>query len=56
MNDIVKQLRANSECHAPHLMIAAADEIQRLRDEVKDCENLIDLYERAEADRTRFQD
>ena len=31
MKDIVDILRANSECHAPHLMLQAADEIELLR-------------------------
>lgn len=33
MNDIVTQLRTNSECLAPSIMLAAADEIERLRKE-----------------------
>jgi hypothetical protein len=33
MKDIAKQLRANSECLAPSIMLAAADEIERLRKE-----------------------
>ena len=33
MKDIVTQLRANSECLAPSIMLAAADEIERLREE-----------------------
>jgi hypothetical protein len=32
-NDIVNQLRMNSECLAPSIMLAAADEIERLRKE-----------------------
>jgi hypothetical protein len=31
MKDIVTQLRANSECLAPSIMLEAADEIERLR-------------------------
>tara|TARA_R110002126_G_scaffold53681_3_gene145615 strand:+ start:456 stop:704 length:249 start_codon:yes stop_codon:yes gene_type:complete len=31
--DIVTQLRTNSECLAPSIMLAAADEIERLRKE-----------------------
>ena len=31
MKDIVTQLRTNSECLAPSIMLAAADEIERLR-------------------------
>jgi hypothetical protein len=31
VKDIVDILRANSECHAPHLMLQAADEIELLR-------------------------
>jgi hypothetical protein len=31
MKDLVAILRANSECHAPHLMLQAADEIELLR-------------------------
>jgi hypothetical protein len=31
--DIVNQLRTNSECLAPSIMLAAADEIERLRAE-----------------------
>lgn len=30
-SDIVNQLRTNSECLAPSIMLAAADEIERLR-------------------------
>ena len=33
MKDIVTQLRTNSECLAPSIMLAAADEIERLRKE-----------------------
>ena len=33
MKDIVSQLRTNSECLAPSIMLAAADEIERLRAE-----------------------
>ena len=33
MKDIVTQLRTNSECLAPSIMLAAADEIERLRRE-----------------------
>jgi cell division protein FtsB len=33
MKDIVTQLRANSECLAPSIMLEAADEIERLRAE-----------------------
>ena len=33
MKDIVTQLRTNSECLAPSIMLAAADEIERLRSE-----------------------
>jgi len=33
MKDIVTQLRANSECLAPSIMLEAADEIERLRKE-----------------------
>ena len=33
MKDIVTQLRTNSECLAPSIMLAAADEIERLREE-----------------------
>jgi hypothetical protein len=33
MKDIVTQLRTNSECLAPSIMLAAADEIERLRAE-----------------------
>ena len=32
-SDIVVQLRMNSECLAPSIMLAAADEIERLREE-----------------------
>jgi hypothetical protein len=32
-SDIVVQLRMNSECLAPSIMLAAADEIERLRKE-----------------------
>jgi hypothetical protein len=38
MKDIVKQLRANSECLAPSIMLEAADTIERLlaeRDEAR---------------------
>jgi hypothetical protein len=33
MTDIVTQLRTNSECLAPSIMLAAADEIEQLRKE-----------------------
>lgn len=33
MKDIVTQLRTNSECLAPSIMLAAADEIEQLRKE-----------------------
>ena len=33
MKDIVTQLRTNSECLAPSIMLAAADEIERIRAE-----------------------
>ena len=33
MKDIVTQLRTNSECLAPSIMLAAADEIERVRAE-----------------------
>ena len=33
MKDIVTQLRTNSECLAPSIMLAAADEIEQLRRE-----------------------
>ena len=33
MKDIITQLRTNSECLAPSIMLAAADEIERLRAE-----------------------
>ena len=33
MKDIVTQLRANSECLAPSIMLEAADTIERLREE-----------------------
>jgi hypothetical protein len=33
MKDIVTQLRTNSECLAPSIMLAAADEIEQLRAE-----------------------
>jgi len=33
VKDIVTQLRTNSECLAPSIMLEAADEIERLREE-----------------------
>jgi hypothetical protein len=36
MKDIVTQLRMNSECLAPSIMLAAAAEIERLREERDD--------------------
>jgi hypothetical protein len=33
MKDIINQLRMNSECLAPSIMLKAADEIERLRAE-----------------------
>ena len=36
MKDIVTQLRANSECLAPSIMLEAADTIERLREERDD--------------------
>lgn len=34
----------------------AADEIERLRKELQECEKLIDEYQRADADRTRWEE
>jgi hypothetical protein len=36
MKDIVTQLRTNSECLAPSIMLEAADTIERLREERDD--------------------
>ena len=36
------------------ILHAAADEIERLRNEIQECENLIDEYQREDADRTRW--
>lgn len=45
--NLIKILRANSECHAPHLMLEAADEIELLRIGVAEA-----LRERDEANAT----
>jgi len=34
-SEIVNRLRQNSECLAPSIMLEAADEIERLREEVR---------------------
>ena len=51
MKDIVTQLRTNSECLAPSIMLAAADEIDRqteiivtLRQELKDAKARNTMY------------
>ena len=51
MKDIVTQLRTNSECLAPSIMLAAADEIERqteiivtLRQELKEAKARNTLY------------
>jgi hypothetical protein len=51
MKDIVTQLRTNSECLAPSIMLAAADEIERqteiivtLRQELKDAKARNTMY------------
>jgi hypothetical protein len=44
MKDIVTQLRTNSECLAPSIMLAAADEIERLRAELKDAKARNTMY------------
>lgn len=44
MKDIVTQLRTNSECLAPSIMLAAADEIERLRAELKEAKARNTLY------------
>lgn len=50
--DIVYRLR-----HDCISLIAdeAADEIERLRKELKECEDLLDEYQRVETDRTRWE-
>jgi hypothetical protein len=52
MNDIVTRLRR--DCMS---LIAdeAADEIERLRQELQECEDLLDRYQREDADRTRWE-
>ena len=44
MTDIVNQLRNNSECLAPSIMLAAADEIERLRTELKEAKARNTMY------------
>ncbi len=51
MTDIVNQLRTNSECLAPSIMLAAADEIERqtqiivtLRQELKEAKARNTMY------------
>ena len=51
MSDIINQLRANSECLAPSIMIAAANQIERqneliatLRQELKEAKVRNTLY------------
>ena len=44
VKDIVTQLRTNSECLAPSIMLAAADEIERLRAELKDAKARNTMY------------
>ena len=51
MSDIINQLRTNSECLAPSIMLAAADEIERqteiiitLRQELKEAKARNTMY------------
>jgi hypothetical protein len=51
MNDIINQLRTNSECLAPSIMIAAANQIERqneliatLRQELKEAKARNTMY------------
>lgn len=37
------------------MMSEAANEIERLRKELKECEDLLDEYQRVETDRTRWE-
>ena len=55
-SDIVTRLRTNRECYAPCLFDDAADEIERLRKELQESEGLLDEYQRADADRTRWEE
>jgi hypothetical protein len=41
MKDIVTQLRTNSECLAPSIMLEAADTIERLREERDEARRLL---------------
>lgn len=54
MNDIVTQLRTNSECLAPSIMLAAADEIERLREQLR-LANIDNFNTTAEADKLRAE-
>lgn len=39
----------------PTLLYEAANEIERLREELRECERLLDEYQREAADRTRWE-
>ena len=52
--DIVEYLRRNAAFNYKDTYIAAADEIERLRKELCECENLLDEYRRVEMDRDRW--
>jgi hypothetical protein len=55
-DDIVTRLRAvlNHDRSVELMIREAADEIERLREELRECESLIDEYRRVEMDRDRW--
>ena len=54
-DDIVARLRVCACVPHGELGREAADEIERLRKKLKECEDLLDEYQRVEADRTRWE-
>lgn len=55
-DDIIARLRESDGGYfVRKLLTEAADEIERLRQEVKECEDLLDEYRRIESDRVRAE-
>ena len=64
LNHHAKKISENESLHDLHreaftrcenLTLEAANEIERLRKELKECEDLLDEYQRVETDRTRWE-
>ena len=64
LNHHAKKLSENESLHDLHretftrcenLTLEAADEIERMRNELQECNKLLDEYQRADADRIRWE-